>query len=157
MALLVVRTGPGGCRTLGLFLFEWGRCCQDDESHDLRMKCLLSLVSVFGVAAITAIPAIAEQKAPTTTALSPFWMGASQASAGVICYAYLNDMITKDEAVRLISNDYRSVFEMEIESQEVDMDTRFDFSQSYVAWFRDTLERAGCESLKDPYGIGKSE
>ena len=66
-------------------------------------------------------------------------------------------MITKDEAVHLIFNNYRSVFAMEIESQEADMDTRFDFSQSYVAWFKDTLERTGCESLKDPYGIGKSE
>ena len=84
-------------------------------------------------------------------------MGASQASSGMLCYAYLNNMITKDQAAYLIFNDYRSVFEMEIGSQEVDMEARFDFSQSYVAWFRDTLERAGCESLKDPCGTGESE
>ena len=119
------------------------------------MKCLLSLVYVFGVAAITAIPAFAEQKAPTTTALSPFWMGASQASAGVICHAYLNNMIAKDEAKRLIFNDYRSVCQMEMDSEG--MDAHLDFSTSYVAWFRDTLDRVGCESLNNPLSNGKSK
>ena len=82
-------------------------------------------------------------------------MGASQASAGMLCYAYLNDMITEDGAVYLIFNDYRSVCEMEIDSEG--MDAHLDFAASYVAWFRDTLDRAGCESLKDPYGICESE
>ena len=120
------------------------------------MKCLLTLTALLGVSAVTALSVFAEQKTTTTNTLSPFWMGASQASAGMLCYAYLN-MITKDQAAHLTFNDYRSVFKMEIESQEVDMESRFDFFQLYVAWFRDTLERAGCESLKDSYEIGESE
>ena len=119
------------------------------------MKCLLTLTALLGVSVISVLPGFAEQKTPTTTALSPFWMGASQASAGVICYAYVNNMITKDDAIRLISNDYRSVYQMEIDSEG--MDAHLDFSTSYVAWFRDTLDRAGCESLKNLYGIGKPE
>ena len=119
------------------------------------MKCLLTLTTLLGVSAVTALSVFAEQKTTTANTLSPFWMGASQASAGMVCYAYLNNMITKDEAVRLISNDYSSVYQMEIDSEG--MDAHLDFATSYVAWFRDTLDRAGCASLKNPYGIGKSE
>ena len=121
------------------------------------MKCLLTLIAVLGISAITPLPALAEQKITTKISLSPFWMGASQASAGVICYAYLNDIITKDEAAKLIFNDYRSVYIMEFDATDPGLHTPLDFSSSYVAWFRDTLSRAGCESLKDPYGVGKSE
>ena len=119
------------------------------------MKCLLTLTTLLGVSAVTALSVFAEQKTTTANTLSPFWMGASQASAGMVCCAYLNNMITKDEAVRLMSNDYRSVYQMEIDSEG--MDAHLDFATSYVAWFRDTLDRAGCASLKNPYGIGKSE
>ena len=121
----------------------------------MPMKCLLTLTALLGVSVISVLPGFAEQKTPTTTALSPFWMGASQASAGVICHAYLNNMITKDEAVQLIFNDYRSVYQMKIDSEG--MDAHLEFATSYVAWFRDTLDRAGCESLKIPYGIDNPE
>ena len=114
------------------------------------MKCPLTLIAVLGILAITPLPALAEKKTYIPNTLSPFWMGASQASAGVICYAYLNDMITKDEAVKLIFNDYYSAIQMEIDSKEIGMNTHLDFSGSYIAWFRDTLSRAGCESLKTP-------
>ena len=119
------------------------------------MKYLLSLTAWLGVSAVTALSAFAEQKTTTTNTLSPFWMGASQASAGMVCYAYLNNMITKDEAVHLIFNDCHSVYQMEIDSEG--MDVHLDFANSYVAWFRDTLDRTGCDSLKDHYGIGESE
>ena len=121
------------------------------------MKCLLTLIAVLGISAITPLPALAEQKTYIPNTLSPFWMGASQASAGVICYAYLNDMITKYEAAQLISNDYYSAIQIEIDSKEISMNTHLDFSGTYIAWVRDTLTRGGCESLNNPYGFGKSK
>ena len=115
----------------------------------MPMKCPLTLIAVLGILAITPLPALAEKKTYIPNTLSPFWMGASQASAGVSCYAYLNDMITKDEAAQLISNDYYSAIQIEIDSKKISMNTHLDFSGSYIAWFRDTLSRGGCESLKD--------
>ena len=43
--------------------------------------------------------------------------------------------------MHLIFNDYRSVYQMEINSEG--MDAHLDFATSYLAWFRDTLDRAG--------------
>ena len=115
------------------------------------MKSLLTLIAVFGVTAFTPAPVYSEQKTIEDNTFNSFWVGASQASAGVICHAYQKGMIEIDQALDLIFNEYLVAYNAEIDSWDPDIDLpRQGLGGSFVESFRGTLDRIGCESLKSP-------
>ena len=115
------------------------------------MKFVLTLFAVFGILALTPPPVQSEQKTNENNVFNSFWSGASQASAGVICHAYKKGMIEMNQALDLIFNEYLVAYNVEIDSWDPDNDwSGQSLGGSYVASFREALDRVGCESLNSP-------
>ena len=115
------------------------------------MKVFLTLIVVFGISVFKPAPVNAERKEIENNTFNSFWEGASQASAGVICHAYKKGMIEIDQALDLIFNEYLIAYNVEIDSWDPGIQLPSQsLGGSYVASFRETLDRIGCESLKSP-------
>ena len=115
------------------------------------MKFIFTLFAVFSISALTPTPAQSEEKTSENNSFNSFWSGASQASAGVICHAYKKGMIEMDQALDLIFNEYLIAYNVEIDSWDPDIDwSGQSLGGSYVASFREALNRVGCESLNSP-------
>ena len=92
-----------------------------------------------------------EQKISENNTFNSFWYGASQASAGVICHAYKKGMIEVDQALDLMFNEYLLAYNVEMDSWNPDIDWQGQsLGGSFVASFRESLGRSGCESLNAP-------
>ena len=147
----MVRTGPGighpglSLRVLNRYLLR------RPESHVVAMKFFLTLFAVFGISAFTPTPVQSEQKTSENNTFNSFWSGASQASAGVICHAYKMGMIEVDQALDLIFNEYLVAYNVEMDSWDPGIDWQGQsLGSSFVASFREALDRAGCVSLNAP-------
>ena len=115
------------------------------------MKFFLTLFALLGVSAFTPTSVQSEQKISENNTFNSFWSGASQASAGVICHAYKMGMIEVDQALDLIFNEYLVAYNVEMDSWDPGIDWQGQsLGSSFVASFREALDRAGCESLNAP-------
>ena len=131
---------------------------EDQESHVVAMKFFLTLFAVFGMSAFSPMSAQSEKKIIENNTFNSFWSGASQASAGVICHAYKKGMIEMDQALDLIFHEYLVAYNFEMDSWDPGIDwSGQSLGSSYVASFRQALDRVGCESLTSPNYLFGSE
>ena len=115
------------------------------------MKFFLTLFAVLGISAFTPTLVQSEQEISENNTFNSFWSGASQASAGVICHAYKKGMIEMNQALDLIFNEYLLAYNVEINSWDPDLEwSGQSLGGSYVASFREALDRVGCDSLNSP-------
>ena len=124
---------------------------EDQERHVVAMKIFLTLFAVFGISAFIPTAVESEQKASENNTFNSFWSGASQASAGVICHAYKEGMIEMNQALDLIFNEYLIAYNFELDSWNPNINwSGQSLGSSYVASFREALDRVGCQSLNSP-------
>ena len=117
----------------------------------VAMKFFLTLFAVFAVSAFHAHISSIRIKISENNTFNSFWSGASQASVGVICHAYKTGMIEVDQALDLIFNEYLVAYNVEMDSWDPGTDWQGQsLGSSFVASFREALDRAGCESLNAP-------